>query len=368
MQHAVQGQSYKIGLFKEQLELYKDAIDQKIVAYAEQSVAVTGEHFGTYSAEAMTVFCDVLARGGKRIRGALTMLAYKMYGGTDTEVALQAALVMEIIQTYLLIVDDIYDRSDMRRGKASAHKMFEEMHKKRRWKDGAGHFGQSLAFNSALVSSHIAMVLAADLPVNDERRVAALRTLNMNLQITGEGQANDVFNEVTETDDKQRIDNVLEWKTAYYTFVNPLQFGAILAGADEVQLSHLRDFGLLAGRVFQITDDIVSTFGEEFESGKSPMDDIREGKRTLLTLYAMQHAEKQDAYHLQRMLGNHKLTQTEFDQCRKILTECGALGYAKEEALRSAQAAKKILSDYWVNNAAHDFLHGLLDYMLERRS
>jgi len=362
-------QSEKVDIFKTRLAKYKGLIDSDLEDFSHLAISSTGERFGENSAETMSVFCDVLSRGGKRIRGAMTLLAYEMYGGKDQQVALQAARVMELIQTYLLIVDDIYDRSDTRRGSDSAHKILATIHAKKSWKDDPHHFGESMAFNSALIGLHVAMAIAADIPVPAELRIKALRTINLNLQITGEGQSNDIYNEVTETNDESKIQNVLEWKTSYYTFVNPLQFGAILAGADERECENLLEYGIHAGKLFQITDDIVSTFGSEFESGKSPMDDIREGKRTLLTLYALNNSPTVDAHFLQRMLGYRDITQSEFEQCREILKKSGALEYARSQALESARLARKCVESYWDSTFnSFDFMLGVLDYMIERKS
>lgn len=359
-----------IGVFKKNLDRYKKLIDADLEEYSKELTSATHEQFGDYSGQAMEVFCDVLSRGGKRIRGALTMLAYEMYGGTDQGVAIRAARIMEIVQTYLLVVDDVYDRSQTRRGKPSAHVMFEQKHKKNHWKDDSHHFGETIAFNCGLIGNHIAMTEVAKLPVNSEIAVRALLLLNTNLQITGEGQANDVFNEVVETVSKEQVDNVLIWKTAYYTFVNPLQFGAVLAGVENGELDRIREFSLAAGRVFQITDDILGTFGNEFESGKSPMDDLREGKRTLLTIHALQHAAREDGYYLKLMMGNRDLTMSDFNRCKEIISSAGSLEYAKSEAHISADHAMSLAHIAWGEKNPHQaaFLIGLIEYLLTRKS
>lgn len=357
-------------VFKETLSRYKNEIDADLVVFAKNIVSSTDEQFGEYSAESMKVFCDVLSRGGKRIRGALAMVAYEMFGGKNKDVAIKAARVMELIQTYLLVVDDVYDRSRTRRGLPSAHVMLEELHHSNHWKDDALHFGETIAFNSGIIGNHLAMTIAADLDVEPHIALRAIKLLNTNLQITGEGQANDVFNEVVETSSKRQIENVLVWKTAYYTFVNPLQFGATLAGADNEELDRLLEYSLAAGRTFQITDDILGTFGSEFESGKSPMDDMREGKRTLLILHTLAYANKEDAYFLEHMLGNHDLTQAQFKKCQDIIFKAGSLEFAHAEATQSSDDAIRCVDEYWskTHNEAAQFLKDLVQYLLVRKS
>lgn len=356
-------------VFKNQLQDYKQLIDEDIASYCKEVVAGTGEEFGDLSGDTMGVFCDVLSRGGKRIRGALTMFAYEMHGGKDMDVALRAARIMEIVQTYLLVVDDVFDRSKTRRGKPSAHVMHQAIHSTKSWKDDSLHFGESMAFNSSLVGLHVAMQMTAKLPIKPSVVLKALEVLNTNLQITCEGQANDIFNEVIETSDRARIENVLIWKTAYYTFVNPLQFGAILASADAKALTNLKEYSLQAGRTFQITDDILGTFGSEFDSGKSPMDDLREGKRTLLTYYALNHADKDDAYYLNSMLGNQDLTQAQFKKCKEIIYNSGAYEFALSEAKHSAHEASTLVSKHWKSDSpTGQFLTGLVEFLITRKS
>ncbi len=360
----------RVAGFKARLGEYKTLIDADIETFARETISQTMEQFGEHSADSMRVFCDVMSRGGKRIRGALTMLAYEMFGGTDQAVAIRAARIMELVQTYLLVVDDVYDRSRTRRGGPTAHVMFEKLHHDHHWKDDAGHFGESIAVNAGIIGNGIAMRELARLDVQPKHLVRAMAILNDNLTVTGEGQANDVFNEVTQTVDEQKVNNVLIWKTAYYTFANPLQFGAVLAGASDEELEELLDFSVEAGRTFQISDDILGVFGDEFESGKSPMDDIREGKRTLLVLYALKRAAKEDAYFLERMLGNHELTAAEFARCKEIISQCGVLEQVKSEAQKSADKALELADTYWGMerpNAAL-FLRGLIEYLLSRKS
>lgn len=362
--------SESLSKFKSQLMGYKTVIDVDISSYAIGLQTQTAEQFGENSKRAINAYTEILSRGGKRIRGALAMLAYNTFGGADKEVAITAARAIEMVQAYLLITDDIADRSASRRGGPSAHELLKSWHKKNHLKDDSKHFGESIAMNAAMLGGHAAMILISELPVSPEIRVNALRTLNKNLIVTAHGQFNDIFNEVLESDDEQSIENVLVWKTAYYTFVSPLQFGAELAGASQEVLDTLSEYGLHAGRAFQIGDDIVGTFSDEHESGKSPFDDIREGKRTLLIAYALKKAETADAHFLRRCLGNQNLTLAEFERCKEIIVNSGALDYTKNQAKLSAERAGEVLATQtqgW-NPESVEFLNQLVQYLVVRKS
>lgn len=359
-----------LALFRDKLTSYKALIDADIARYSKELETLTAEQFGTNSLQATSAFTEILGRGGKRIRGALTMLAYEMFGGPEPLVALVAARAVEMLQAYVLIIDDIADRSVSRRGGPSAHILLKDWHEKSGLEGDSLHFGESIATNAALLGCHAATSIITDLCVPTDYKVKALKTLNQNLIVTAHGQFNDMYNEVLQADDEQAIENVLVWKTAYYTFISPLQFGAELAGADNETLETLSEYGLHAGRAFQIGDDIMGTFSNEQQLGKSPLDDIREGKRTLLITFALKKANKTDGQFLRQCLGNPNLNQADFDRCKQIIEKSGSLSHAKVEAQKSADAASEVLAtktDGW-DATSVEFLRQLVQYLVIRKS
>jgi geranylgeranyl diphosphate synthase, type I len=194
--------------------------------------------------------------------------------------------------------------------------------------------------------------------------------LNYAMVTTVHGQFNDIFNEVSDTTSEQDVFNVMEWKTAHYTFLNPLTFGMVLAGADCGPTDAIAPYALNAGMAFQITDDILGTFGTEFESGKSPLDDMREGKRTLLIVHALKHASAADKTFLLRQVGNPKLTQADFKRCKEIIVSSGALEFAQnhakkyiDQALRSLENTNQLWSE-----EGRRFLAGLAESLLSRKA
>lgn len=357
-------------LFKTKLASYKKLIDADIDAYSRQLESTTAEQFGELSTDAIKAYTSILNRGGKRIRGSLTMFAYEMFGGTDQAMVIKAARVMEMIQAYVLILDDIADRSPSRRGGPTAHMQVKYWYDSQHLGKDSLHFGEAIATNAATLGCHVAFEIIAELAVSDTIKIQAMQNLNQNLIVTAHGQCNDLYNEALQINDETAIENVLVWKTAYYTFVNPLQFGAILAGTTNGDLETLAKYGLHAGRTFQITDDILGTFSDEQNSGKSPLDDTKEGKRTILVAKALQNASKPDAYFLETCLGNQHLTAHDFERAKKILRESGALDYANEQAATSAQSAVQVINDQskkW-DKSSCEFLIELVHYLLMRKA
>ena len=354
--------------FKKQLSAYKQLIDDDIERYAKQQEKETLQEFGLNSRVAIDAYLSILKRGGKRIRGALAMVGYEMAGGTDTKMILQAARVLELVHAYLLVIDDINDRSPVRRGGLPAHLIMAEHYRNKGLGTDDLHFGESIAIHASLVACHTAQIMLAELDVKPELALRAIVSLNRSLVVTGYGQANDVFNEVLGNEvDERAVTNVLEWKTAHYTFLSPLQLGMILAGANDEQVQSMASFAMNAGLAFQIGDDNLGVFGTEFESGKSPLDDIKEGKRTLLTIYALDHAPDADKNFLLQMLGNSELTQLEFQRVKDILVSSGALDFAKLKAAEHVETAQDVLAkNAYFSSEQTAFLRSLTDYLLIR--
>lgn len=317
--------------------------------------------------EPTTAFCDVLLRGGKRLRGVLAMRSYYAHGGTNDKVALGAARIFEIIQASLLIVDDIADRSRLRRGGPSAHVMLQDVAKRQNLKGDALRYGEVQAMNIAYAGPPQSVIELLDLPVEAETARRAARYLNQNIIVTIHGQIDDVFNEVTREDlSEESVESVLKRKTARYTFVSPLELGAHLAGAQGIS-TELAEYADHAGCAYQIADDIISTFSEV--TGKGDDDDIREGKITLLALHALKNASARQQGTLRAVLGNSEATHEQCDEVRSIFTQTGALDYAKSRQEFHETAARNALSRDKTTNADFiQYLEKLTDRLVGRTS
>lgn len=342
---------------------HKQAIDADLSAFSNKWREEWSKSYTPASLDVLESLLALLNRGGKRVRGALAMESYYLHGGTRREVAIGAARVIELVQAYLLIMDDIADNADMRRGGLSTHAYLSTLHKETQLKGDAAHYGLSQATNAAMLASHQAMSQLVTLSAPDAAKVRATELLNEDIGVTLVGQINDIFNEVAPRRIKREdIINTLTWKTAYYTFVSPLELGACLAGSDGLS-ERLRRYALHAGVAFQISDDILGTFGDSFESGKSADDDIREGKVTLLVSHARKHMIDEQTTVFDTTLGNPHATRSECDQIRAIFEATGAREYAAGKATEYANRAIDALGE-----VPEPFLVKLVEFAVQRRS
>ena len=314
------------------LDVYKAAVETDIAAYTAHVKKTTREHFGEHPAAVTDAFFDMLERGGKRMRGALVIAGYEMCGGTDREMIARAATAIEMLHAHLLIIDDVQDRSAVRRGKPTVHEMLKSYYAEGQSEAAAAHNGMSLALNAAWAGGHAAYRIIAGLNVDATLRSNAMGIIADAIVTTAHGQTQDYMQEVTGQATESDIDHVMEWKTAYYSVLNPLCVGMVLAGAGCEDTDAIRDYALHGGKAFQITDDLIGVFGSNAQTGKDVMDDIREGKQTLLTAYALQHTTATEKAFLRSCLGSPLLSHEDFKRCQEIITASGARNFAETAA------------------------------------
>jgi len=319
---------------------YKPAIDDAIEKFCQVSLADMRSKYGDNLAHIFDAFLAVLRRGGKHFRGALAIYSYELFGGKDHRISRQIGLVMELLQTYLLVIDDVIDQSDLRRGGPAAHKLIERMHIAQKLFGDPGHFGHSQVICSGVIGQNLAYDILAKLPVDDSVRLSALAFINDIMIKTNIGQIMDVNNEAWRTDEEAEILKTLQQKTAYYSFFMPMKLGAVVSGQDA---KFIEPYAMNIGLAFQLYDDIFGTFGDEAKTGKSAKSDIVEGKRTILVSYALTNSSAANRKTLEKALGNSKLTDNDFAKVLDILRSSGALDYTRELAAHYAALAKQAL-------------------------
>jgi len=273
---------------------------------------------------------EFICRDGKRVRPILFCIGYLGFSKKNPPGLYRSALSLELLHDFMLVHDDIIDKSDKRRGKPAMHVLLESCLKK----------NKKIKFNGedlAIVVGDViyAMALDAFLAVKEDslRKEATLKKLIQATLYTGSGEFIELLLGIKalEKVTQQDIYKIYDYKTANYTFASPLTMGATLAGAKPQEIKKLYSYGMLLGRAFQIKDDIIGTFGTIKAIGKSNLTDIQEGKRTLLIWYAFNHADKKGKQLIKRIMENKFTKNTELTKIRSIITDTGALAYAQKQ-------------------------------------
>lgn len=277
---------------------------------------------------------ESLSVGGKRLRALLAYWGYRGAGGHSlTPSIVKAGLAIELFQTAALIHDDIIDASDTRRGAPSVHRRFESMHTELGYKTSAETFGISsaiLAGDLCLSWSEMVFSSIPELTAQSEARFIfdIMRTEVM------AGQYLDIVGEVVpEEEPEQALEralNVIRFKSAKYSCEHPLALGGALGqdlkhGQHSPLLDGYRAFALPLGEGFQLRDDVLGVFGEPEVTGKPAGDDLREGKRTVLTAFTAMKASPEERVFLEESLGAPGLEASTIARLQDLMRASGAL-------------------------------------------
>jgi len=285
---------------------------------------------------------DFVLRDGKRVRPVLFLIGYQGFSSKTPKGLYRSSISMELLHDFLLIHDDIIDRSDTRRGKPSMHKVFENYLDKNGYKKTTG---QDLAIMAGDIIYALAIDAFCAIQENALRKEEALKKYIEGTVYTGIGELEEVLYETKKLEDvsKDDIYKIYDLKTAYYTFACPLACGALIAGADKKEVNMLLKYGLYLGRAFQIKDDILGVFGNKKKIGKSPLTDIQEGKKTILLWYAYNHSDKNVKLKIKNIIGKKKVTYKDLSIVRRVMGDSGALEYSKKQIDFFIQEAEKIM-------------------------
>lgn len=296
--------------------------------------------------------------GGKKLRGALTVLGYQLAGSEKIGAILPVSCGIELLHNFLLIHDDIIDKDEVRRGKPTIHKIYS--------KKNGEHFGVS----KAIVVGDIGVFFGYELIVNSQfpkqKVTKALSRLNALLLTTMYGEMLDIDFDFKKEITWGEILKVRTYKTAYYTIVMPLTIGAILGGARNKALQAIESYGVPVGTAFQLMDDILGVFGKSEEIGKSTESDIRKGKKTFLFAKALEVAKAPDKKFLLEWYGAGSLDKDKLNRIRNIFRESGSLDYSQTIAKEMVEQGKKYIPYITANPRFRKTLSTLSDFIIYR--
>jgi geranylgeranyl diphosphate synthase, type I len=281
---------------------------------------------------------------GKRIRPMFAMYGAALGGATElTESLLNVATALELFHTFALIHDDIIDNAETRRGSPSLHRLYGDD------PDGVpddaepAHTARSMAMLAGdLVLCWADMTFQAGIEGSATARAARTLFDQMKTEIMV-GQAMDMFHERRFLDlTQETTSKIIEYKSARYTFLRPMQIGAALSGATTETIRRFGHFAIPLGRAFQLKDDLIGAF-DDGSAGKSGTTDLECGKPTELMRYAIAKAGPAQRDRLLSIVGRPGADTASAARAREILIETGAVRHVTGEIERSTGAAAAAL-------------------------
>ncbi len=288
----------------------------------------------------------IVGGGGKRLRPALVLLAAAAcgYPGASGRVGHhELAAVVEFIHTATLLHDDVVDGSDLRRGRNTAN----------------AQFGNAAAVlvGDFLYSRAFQMMLSVD-------SMRVMRVLADATNAIAEGEVLQLMNRHDPEVDEARYLEVIRRKTAKL-FEAAARLGAVLADAPPAVETDLAEYGMRLGTAFQLVDDVLDYSGDATAIGKSLGDDLAEGKPTLPLIRAMAIGPAAQAEVVRHAIieGGRE----EFAHVLAAVRSTGALDYAREVAMREAEAARIALDPLPASKYKESLLE-LASFSVARRS
>ena len=301
--------------------------------------------------------------GGKRIRPYLTVLSYQAFGGKHIDALLPVAAAQELLHLSLLVHDDIIDRDYTRYGQANIAGTYRAKYTAHT--PDAEHYAQSAALlaGDLLLSGSYQLTLASQLP--PERLTAIFALLGTAIFEVGGGEFLDTIAAFSAIDTVDSL-HVADYKTASYSFVAPLIIGATAANADQSALATLTKLGKSLGIAYQLSDDLLGTFGDPAKTGKPSDSDIREGKRTYLLQRTFELCDSDTRARLEKLLNTADMSDKDVASIRARMVQSGAKEDVIAKMHQCAKEGKTALTSLNLAPAYTQVLTGLIEKAIWR--
>jgi len=285
-----------------------------------------------------------LALGGKRVRPVMCLMGNELFDEIKPD-AYEVATAIELFHNFTLVHDDIMDAAPLRRGMETVHKKY----------------GESVA----LLSGDIMLIKAYE--YINRIHVSYLREISTLFSRTAkevcEGQQLDMDFEKQETVSLDDYLHMISLKTSVLLAAS-LEMGAIIGGASGGNCRHIYQFGLNLGIAFQIQDDYLDAFGDPEKFGKDVGGDIRQNKKTILLLRALEVASAEQKAALLHLL--HTNPTDKVERVLEIFRNCQVDAWANELKAKYVAVAYQHLEDIAVTATRKKPLQELVAFLISR--
>ena len=298
---------------------------------------------------------EILDRGGKRWRPALFLLICEALG-KNSEDCLDFAIIPEVIHNGTLIVDDLEDSSELRRGKPCTYRIF----------------GVDIAVNAGNAMYYLPLLplmeKKAQLPAETLRDIYEVYVQEMiNLSL---GQAMDItwHKGTANADNLDEADylQMCAYKTGTLARM-AAKISAVLAGANKELVKKLGRFAESIGVAFQMQDDVLDLTGKEFAKKKGGVgQDITEGKRTLMVIHTLKNASIADRKRLVQILNMHTSDQALRDEAIALMQKYRAIEHVKRTAARIVEESWNEVDKLLSASEAKEKLKAFAEFLIKR--
>ena len=300
------------------------------------------------------------SRSGKGLRAALCLATCRALGG-DLDKALNSAVAVELTHNAFLILDDVQDGSELRRGAPTL----------------SAEHGVAVAVNVGNATNLLALqrLMANRWTIGPSLAWAVLQESALMMRHSLEGQAIEVGwirDNACELVDDDYYQMCLK-KSSWYTCIYPCRVGALIAEGAREGSTRFDRYGCYLGAAFQIQDDVLNLTGQFSRYGKEISGDLWEGKRTLVLIEYLRRCAPAERERMKRFLAKRRRERTEDEVLwmRDQLIGSGCVDTVRARARTLAEEAHAEALRAFQDAPDSDDKQFLLDlpfYMVERDS
>ena len=290
----------------------------------------------------------ILKLGGKRLRPVLTLMTAEVFDG-KADIAMNAALSVEVFHNFSLVHDDIMDDAPLRRGKETVHEKWD--------------------LNTGVLSGDAMLILAYQLFENYEPTTfrALAKLFGKTALEVCEGQQYDIDFETRNDVTIPEYLKMIEYKTAVLVGA-AMKMGAIVAGAKVVDQNAIYDFGRYLGVAFQLQDDYLDAFGNPETFGKQVGGDILENKKTYLYLKTLELGSSIDKSSLLETVSSTLISDSDKVESVKMLFNKSGASEATQQAVKKyTDKAFEVLKTLNISEDKKQLLREFGEQLMNRR-
>lgn len=348
------------------LETWKPVVDEAIESIIPREI--DEEYLNSYFGDASHQYdtdaiqqalsdpvWDLLDRGGKRWRPIVCLLLIDGFGWNPHDFV-EYAVIPEVLHNGTIIVDDVEDGATLRRGEPALHLKYGI--------DVALNAGNAMYFLPLKILSHNPGNLDAD------RRLALYDMLMHELNRTHLGQGMDICWH-NQTNASITEDHYLEMCTCKTGCLGRIvaRMAAILTEQPQAIERAAANYAEFMSIAFQIGDDILDiehTLDLAGDFGKAFGNDIREGKKTLVVIHAMENSSRETAAELEEILSADTNDEEDILRAIEIFQSTGSIEYARRRAIDFAEAAGEELDSLDLSTDRESQLRKFATFVIDR--
>lgn len=291
-----------------------------------------------------------IVNGGKRLRPFLTITSNTLFNG-KMDIILPLAAALEITHNFTLIHDDIMDNDESRHGVVTVHKAY-------------GLPAAILAGDLLIVKAFHLIVESAKAGLDENKALRIIENLAKTCIDISEGQMVDISLANDKTFSSMNYYIKMISKKTGVLFKSACEIGALAGDANEDDIKNLADYGMNIGIAFQLIDDLIGVAGDPSLTKKPVGNDIREGKKTLPILLAMNNVNENEKREMLQVFGKKDAKNEEINNVVNIIVNSGIDTQVRKEARRYMDIALHSISKY--DSRAYP-LRALAEFVVERK-